>query len=58
MLSVFDKLVGIYNANGAVVGELQYVFGTLTGQTQCALCDITHGAFKGKPAQIYYFGLI
>lgn len=50
MLSVVDKLVGIYNAKGSIVGELQYFFGTLTGQTQCALCDITHGVFKGKVA--------
>jgi hypothetical protein len=48
MLSVVDKLVGIYNANGSLIGELQYFFGKLTGQTHCALCDITHGMLREK----------
>tara|TARA_B110000503_G_scaffold100815_1_gene150767 strand:- start:1031 stop:1396 length:366 start_codon:yes stop_codon:yes gene_type:complete len=47
-LIVIDKLVGIYNANGSVIGELKYLFGKLTGQSDCALCDITHGPFRGK----------
>ncbi len=55
---MIDKLIGIYNANGSVVGEAQYFYGKSIGQAHCALCDITHGAFKGKPAQIYYFRLI
>ena len=45
---VIDKLVGIYNANGSVLGELKYLVGKLTGQSDCALCDITHGPFRGK----------
>jgi hypothetical protein len=48
MLSVVDKLVGIYNANGPVIGALQYFFGKLTGQTHCALCEITHGRLREK----------
>ena len=47
-LMVIDKLVGIYNANGSVLGELKYLVGKLTGQSDCALCDITHGPFRGK----------
>lgn len=38
-----DKLVGIYNANGGVLGEISYVAGKIAGSTHCALCDITHG---------------
>jgi hypothetical protein len=45
---VIDKLVGIYNANGSFFGELAYLFGKLTGYSDCALCDITHGPLKGK----------
>ena len=45
---MIDKLIGIYNAKGSVVGEVQYFVGKLLGQTHCALCDITHGSFKEK----------
>jgi len=45
---MIDKLIGIYNAKGSVVGEVQYFFGKLLGQTHCALCDITHGYFTEK----------
>jgi len=44
----FDKLIGIYNAKGSLIGELQYFFGKIVGKTHCALCDITHGTFKEK----------
>ena len=45
-----DKLVGIYNANGSLTGEIAFLFGKFTGRTECALCDITHGPFKKKSA--------
>jgi hypothetical protein len=45
---VVDKLVGIYNANGSLAGEIAFLFGKFTGRTECALCDITHGPFKKK----------
>ena len=45
-----DKLVGIYNANGSLTGEIAFLFGKFTGRTECALCDITHGPFKKKTA--------
>jgi hypothetical protein len=37
-----DELVGVYNADGGVVGELRYVAGKILGRAHCALCDITH----------------
>ena len=37
------RLVGIYDADGTLAGELRYAFGKLTGRSSCALCDITHG---------------
>lgn len=38
-----DRLVGVYNARGGLLGEISYVTGKLAGATHCALCDITHG---------------
>ena len=37
------RLVGIYDADGGLAGELRYAFGKLTGRSKCALCDLTHG---------------
>lgn len=44
------ELVGVYHANGSLRGELAYVAGKLLGRTHCALCDITHGTVRRKPA--------
>lgn len=44
----FEKIIGIYNAKGSIIGELQYLFGKITGRAHCALCDITHGKLKEK----------
>ena len=35
--------MGIYDADGTLMGELRYALGKLTGRAKCALCDITHG---------------
>ena len=37
-----DSLIGVYNADGGIVGELRYVTGKIFGRAHCALCDITH----------------
>ena len=37
------QVVGIYNADGSVSGELAYVASKLTGRGSCELCDVTHG---------------
>lgn len=37
------RLVGVYNANGTLGGELAYFVGARLGRAHCALCDITHG---------------
>jgi hypothetical protein len=36
-------VVGIYNADGSVTGELAYAAAKLTGRGSCELCDVTHG---------------
>ncbi|MDQ2754501.1 MAG: hypothetical protein M3R71_03010 [Actinomycetota bacterium] len=44
-----DRIVGVYDADGGVVGEIRYVVGRLGGR-HCALCEITHGTLRPKPA--------
>ena len=38
-----EHLVGIFDADGGLRGELRYVVDKLAGRGHCALCDITHG---------------
>lgn len=45
---IVEALVGVYNADGSLVGELRYVVGWLAGKAHCALCDITHGLVREK----------
>jgi len=40
--------VGIYNADGSLLGEISYVLAKYTGRGHCELCDITHGTFRRK----------
>ncbi|QKJ24902.1 hypothetical protein HRU87_01465 [Aquiluna borgnonia] len=41
-------LIGVYKANGGVVGELSYFFGHLVGVRSCSLCDVTHSPVMKK----------
>ena len=43
------EVLGVYDADGGVRGELTYVVGHLLGRTECALCDITHSPVRRKP---------
>ncbi|UDY35858.1 hypothetical protein [Dermatobacter hominis] len=47
--SVVTSLVGVYDADGTLRGELAYVAGRIRGSAHCALCDITHGALRERP---------
>ncbi len=40
---VVREVIGVYDADGSLWGELRYVVGKLRGK-HCALCDITHSA--------------
>lgn len=42
------RLIGVYNADGGVIGELRYFFGHLIGTAKCELCDITHSLIQRK----------
>ena len=43
------RLIGVYDTNGGLVGELAYLTGRLLGVAHCALCEITHDASGEKP---------
>jgi hypothetical protein len=44
------ELIGVYHADGGIVGEAKYVIGKLLGTAHCALCDVTHSPVRRKPA--------
>lgn len=43
-----SRLIGIYNADGGLRGEVAYFLGRLVGVAECALCDITHSPIRKK----------
>jgi len=43
-------LIGVYNADGGLVGEVSYFLGHLIGVKECSLCDITHSPIMKKKA--------
>lgn len=45
---VKPQLIGVYKANGGLLGELAYVLGHLVGARECSLCDITHSPVMKK----------
>ena len=45
----FTELVGIYDADGGLLGEATYAWGRLRGSRHCSLCDITHSTWRRKP---------
>lgn len=45
-----SELVGVYDADGSLLGELAYAWGKVRGTRHCGLCDITHSLVRRKPA--------
>ncbi|MEZ5119754.1 MAG: hypothetical protein R2686_07615 [Candidatus Nanopelagicales bacterium] len=43
-----EEYIGIYHAEGGLVGETKYFFGHLFGRVHCSLCDITHSPVRRK----------
>ena len=41
-------LIGVYKADGGILGEVSYFLGHLIGTRECNLCDITHSPIKKK----------
>ncbi|MEZ5376217.1 MAG: hypothetical protein R2733_06835 [Acidimicrobiales bacterium] len=45
-----DRLVGVYDADHTLRGEVAYWVGARLGRRHCSLCDITHGTIREKSA--------
>lgn len=48
MPTPIDRLVGVYDADGTVLGELSYFLRARVGRAHCDLCDITHGRLRER----------
>jgi hypothetical protein len=42
-------LVGVYDADSTLRGELSYWVGARLGRRHCSLCEITHGSVRQRP---------
>jgi hypothetical protein len=42
------EVLGVYDADGGVRGELAYAVGKVLGRAHCSLCDVTHGTVRRK----------
>ena len=47
-MAELTRLVGVYDADGTLRGELTYWVGARLGRAHCSLCDITHGTFRER----------
>lgn len=43
-----ERLVGVYDADGGVLGELRYAWGKVFANAHCLLCDLTHRGLKRR----------
>lgn len=48
MTSDVVELVGVYDADSTLIGEVSYWIGARLGRTHCSLCELTHGLFTVK----------
>jgi hypothetical protein len=49
MTSNITELIGVYDADSTLLGEVSYWVGARFGITHCSLCELTHGLFSKKP---------
>ena len=42
------RVLGVYDADGTVLGELSYFVRARFGRAHCELCDITHGRLRER----------
>jgi hypothetical protein len=47
-VTAITRLIGVYDADGSVAGELSYFLRKRVGRAHCALCDITHGRVRER----------
>lgn len=38
-----ERLIGVYDSDGGLWGDLRYIGGKILGTANCPLCEITHG---------------
>ncbi|MEX0846277.1 MAG: hypothetical protein WD023_00725 [Ilumatobacteraceae bacterium] len=43
------QLIGVYDADHTLRGEVSYWVGARLGRRHCSLCDITHGSVRQRP---------
>lgn len=48
MTSNITELIGVYDADATLLGEISYWVGARLGITHCSLCELTHGLFTKK----------
>ncbi|MFD6418873.1 hypothetical protein [Streptomyces sp. NPDC060194] len=48
-MTVIQRLTGVYQADGGLIGEIGYAVRKATGRGHCALCDVTHRGIRAKP---------
>ena len=48
MTSPVVELIGVYDADSTLLGEVSYWVGARLGTTHCSLCELTHGLFTKK----------
>ena len=48
MTSDITELIGVYDADSTLFGEISYWVGARLGITHCSLCELTHGLFTKK----------
>jgi len=48
MTGRIEEFIGVYDADGTIVGEVSYWIGARLGRTHCSLCELTHGLFTVK----------
>ena len=47
-MATIERLIGVYDADGTLRGEVAYWISARLGRRHCSLCDITHGTFTEK----------
>jgi hypothetical protein len=52
--STVRRLVGVYDADHTIRGEVAYWVGARLGRAHCALCDITHGMLRRRAEWNHY----
>ena len=48
MSDQISELIGVYDADSTLIGEISYWVGARLGKTHCSLCELTHGMFTQK----------